>query len=176
MNPSPKVEQRLLRQAIAVVAEGETDYSRLIVEDFYQKVRSGLVHLHHNDFFGVFPLNKIDDLLKMDADLLILLKGDSNWSTERIKKLEQAGDKLANVARDAQRELAITPEELRVFFLVIEETVRQYETEHYEYTGIIDPNVMILARRIASNFPAYDATLNYRLPNVYHGGVHGVVD
>jgi hypothetical protein len=174
MTPSPKAEQRLFRQALLVVAEGETNYDRVSIENDYMWVRTGLVHLHHDDYFGVFPLNKIDDLLKLDAELLALLKGASYWTAERIAALEKAGDNLAKVARDAQKELAIQPEQLRLFFLVIEELVRQYEREGFKATGIIDPNVMILAHKVAENFPAYDATLNYRLPEAYQGGVHGV--
>lgn len=166
MKPLPKVEQRLLRQAVQTVATAEGRHWSEI-EDEYSYTRTALVHYHIDDWFVMCPLDKVDDLLRLGAKFMRLARASHFWSETRLDRLEEASDDMLAAAKEAARKMEVTPEHIRIFIAVVEETYRQYQIAKYDVDGVVKPEILMLAHEIQANFEEYKPSLNYTMPEKY---------
>jgi hypothetical protein len=157
--PPGRVGNRLHGAALQRVAEARgTD--RLGVENAYQKVRSLLVALRHDEPPPAPIRQQIDDLLDLGERFVVAALGE--LPDRYLAGVARAALELRRAVDEAVRldDQGVTADDIAIFIAVCDAGRAAYVEAGYEASAFVGANTLLLARMASDDFPAYRALLN----------------
>jgi hypothetical protein len=157
-SPSERVKTRLLRGACSQVAS-ERKLGLLDVEDTYQKVRTHLVHFHHQaPGTAMLEMRQHIEAL-LPAMRLYLAEASAVLPRERVSSISRKTISLSKAATtflDAQK---LVQTDLQVFLRVLEIYREKCLAARYDPSDIVPTEILLLCIMIESNFDIYGEAL-----------------
>ena len=158
--PLPRTTSRIQREVLRRIAQ-EEKIGLLELEGSFTNTRSSLAHLIAHDRYRTRIEDRVQKLVKMTRNMLAT-PGIESLSSRRdwTKKLARSTEDLEDSRVEALLQNAVTEESVRRFIRIIDSLQDAYVSAGYDPSDIIPSNLYTMAHLVASNFSAYDMTLN----------------
>lgn len=159
MKPYGKISLRLEREAIRAVAQ-KIGGDFIDVEEAFSHTRGALVHLWKNETYRSKVEKALERLVSTSNRLVTVAEETEHKDLSFFQGLAEQAQKLEALSAGENAFRKLKKEDIDLFLLVIEEQRSVYDREGYDSSGIVQEELLKLARMISANFEVYKRTLN----------------